>query len=453
MNWLVDCRRTEAPLSVQGLERSVMSRAWIRWSGCLGVVLMGCVGSISNKAKQTSDGDGDGQDPPGLIRADSGTDGDGTGDGDLVTPDGGMVQQPKPPPPRVNDCNGLAAEGVFEEITPPEVTAGLATTDEGGGGTFAMAVDQINQGTLYVGTRTLGVWKSTDCGSTWKHITTGRNGKEVDRGMNWTFMIDPIDPEVVYTNSGYGSNDLYKSVNGGVDWDVIWPPPGQPELAKAFVYNFANVIAIDPSNHQHILLTFHEACLAPHQSTCIAETFDGGTSWTLLDGRPGWDGREGQVIFFLENSRTWLWGSQSNGFWRSGDSGTSWEEIPGMTTSHLQSSQMIRAGNGMWYVAAADGIWRSPDGLASNWKLIPGTGPIIGGLQTNGTNMFASTCYFPNFCPAPRYLRSAESDGLTWTALPNSPKLNMGGTMGYDKAHNILYTSNLRAGLWRVVAR
>lgn len=55
----------------------------------------------------------------------------------------------------MNDCEGLAAPGVFEEITPPEVKAGIGTKQADGqtrGGPFAMAVDPVNLGTVYSGT-------------------------------------------------------------------------------------------------------------------------------------------------------------------------------------------------------------------------------------------------------------------------------------------------------------
>jgi hypothetical protein len=312
-----------------------------------------------------------------------------------------------------------------------------------------MAVDPVNLGTVYSGTLFQGVWKTTDCGAHWTKIATGSNGDDVNRGMNWTLAVDPQEPNVVYTNSGYGSNGLFKSLDGGVNWTDIWSGKSQPELAKAFTYNFANVIAIDPSDHQHILLTFHEACLAPHPATCIVESFDAGSSWRIIDGEPTWNGNEGQVIFFLDDSQTWLWGSQTNGFWRSADSGKTWQAIPGMTTSHLQGSQILRTQAGSYFAAGSDGIWTSPDGKVETWKLVPDTGPILGGLVSDGTTMYASTCYFGGFCN-PRYLRSAETDGQKWTAMP-SPMMSQGGNLGYDKAHKLLYSSNLDAGLWRVV--
>jgi photosystem II stability/assembly factor-like uncharacterized protein len=366
--------------------------------------------------------------------------------------EGNLAVAQQQPPSKVGNCASLAAEGVFEEITPPSVRASTSASANQGG-SFAITVDPANHGTVYLGTRNSKLWKTTDCGATWRLIATGKNGADINRGMNWTLAIDPMDPNVVYTNSGYGSNGLFKSPNGGVDWLVIWPPSRQPELARAFTYNFANVVALDPANHLHILLTFHESCLPPHPATCIAETLDGGSTWRLIDGNPKWKGSEGQLIYFLEDSHTWLWGSESNGFWRSNDSGTTWEAIPGMIVSHLQGSQLYRRKDGTFFLATTNGIWRSSDGKASNWRLVPNTGPLVGGLVSSDTTMYASTCYFPSFCKQVRYLSSPEDDGDTWTVMPSPDEITMGGTMGYDGRYHLLYSSNMLGGVWRVVVR
>jgi photosystem II stability/assembly factor-like uncharacterized protein len=217
------------------------------------------------------------------------------------------------------------------------------------------------------------------------------------------------------------------------------------------MYNFANVVAIDPSDNQHLLLTFHELCLEPHPDTCIAESFDGGSSWRLLDGVPEWNGNEGQVIFFMDNSQTWLWGSQNNGFWRTEDGGENWVAIEGMTTSHIQGSQVIRIADGTYYAAGSTGIWRSSDGKPDNWTLIENTGPVVGGLVTDGTNMYTSNCYFHDFCDKAQYRTSPESDGNTWTEMTTPDAIRVGGNMHYDPGHKLMYSSNLEDGLWRFV--
>jgi len=357
------------------------------------------------------------------------------------------------PPIVVGDCGQLASVGTWQRITPPDLMP--APGDEVA--SFAFAVDPVNSGTVYLGTASQHMWKSRDCGSTWTRTDTGRNGAAWDDAMNWTFVVDPIEPETVYTNSGYSrvSNGLWKSTNGGVDWDEIWPPAAQPELAAHLTYKFANVLAMDPADHRHLLLTFHEPCALAGATTCIAESVDVGATWTLIPGKIGWDGREGQLLYFLGARDRWIWGSQSNGFFRTDDGGATWTELhdeagAAFFPSHLQGAGLYRTSAGVFYLAAGNGAYRSPDGVA--WTAVAGTGPIAGGLVGDGTRLFLSRCYFGGFCtPGTDFLlTSPEADGLTWTPLV-SPEMTQGGSLGYDPGHHILYSSNGAAGFWRVV--
>ena len=104
------------------------------------------------------------------------------------------------PPIVVGDCGGLAAPGTWENITPPDIV--VPPGEELAA--FAFAVDPVNSGTVYFGTAYQRMWKTTDCGSTWVPGDTGRNGAAWEHAMNWTFLVDPIEPNVVYTNTGYG---------------------------------------------------------------------------------------------------------------------------------------------------------------------------------------------------------------------------------------------------------
>src|SRR5262245_53623080 len=94
-------------------------------------------------SSSSSDGSGDGPTTGGATGSggSAGTSGTGGASGTSgVSGTGGTAT----PPPTVNDCDGLAPAGTFEEITPPEVKAGIGTKQPDGqtrGGTFAMAVD------------------------------------------------------------------------------------------------------------------------------------------------------------------------------------------------------------------------------------------------------------------------------------------------------------------------
>jgi hypothetical protein len=375
----------------------------------------------------------------------------GTGGTAADSGSGGSAGQTSPPQV-VGDCSGLAAKGTWEQTTPPEVAAGFGKQQDYGA--FAFAVDPVNSGTVYLGTARQKVWKSTDCGSTWTHITTGRNGTVLDPGMNWTFLVDPVETNVVYTNAGYGngSNGAYRSTNGGVDWDPIWPPQSQPELADVVEYNFANTLVRDPADRKHLLLTFHAKCKAPYTESCIAETTDAGDTWRVTSGDPAMVGGEGQVVYFLDTPHTWLWASQSSGFYRTEDSGKTWARanLPGNKEAHLQGSQILHAPGGAIYLAASDGISATANG--KDWTLsFPST--LGGGLVSDGTTMYYSSYYSPNWgTDLHPYFTAPVATGAPWTPMA-SPGMTSGGTLGYDSGHHLLYSSNLGAGFWRVVVQ
>lgn len=370
--------------------------------------------TAGNSNKGTSPGDG-GQRPPGVVQM--------------------------PPKPVVADCGSLPAAGEFESILPEGVTKN-----------FAFAVDPVNLGTVYLGTDGEKIWKTTDCGATWKHINTGKNGAEISGGMNWTFIVDPINPEVLYTNSGYNNstNGAFRSKNGGVDWDLIWPP-ADGTFADLVNNDFANVFALDPTDHNHLLLTFHSICNPPYAESCIAETFNGGDTWQIVNGNPEMVGTEGQIIYFLENSQTWLWASQEGGFWRTEDGGETWAQMSNaLRQAHPQGTQLHRAKDGTFYVATWDGVARSADG--KSWALIDGTGPLAGGLVSDGTTMYMSNSfYWGSGTDLHPYFSAPESTGAPWKQMITKQGFTAGGTLGIDVEHRLLYSSNLANGFWRIV--
>ncbi len=417
---------------------------------CLTLVSLGLTacaqpGEDEDVAGDSTTGGGTTDGGPGSLATDTGADPPGatdTGSGDGVDPpgtdDGTTETGAEPPPVVVLDCDALPAAGTFESILPPGVTEN-----------FALAADPVNAGIVYLGTSHEGFWKSEDCGSTWVHISTGVGGDLVDAGRNWSLVVDPIEPETVYTVSGYGHNGALRSDNGGVDWTVVWPPPDGSH-AGIVSYDFANMLAIDPGDHEHLLLTFHAGCSAPYEESCIAETFDRGQTWSLVSGDPAMVGFEGQVIYFLDDASTWLWASQSSGFWRTADSGQSWTQVAAMMNeAHPQGSQLYRAADGTFYVAAVEGVFRSSDGI--DWSLVPDTGPLAGGLVGDGETMYLSNNFYwdwgTNLNP---YLFAPEATGAPWTPLAGSPPLTAGGSLAIDTAHRVLYSSNLGAGFWRV---
>jgi hypothetical protein len=327
--------------------------------------------------------------------------------------------------------------------------AGNAPCPYGG----SLAMNPIDTATLYAGSCNEGIWKSTDCGASWVHINTGMNGAVLDGGRQWTFQIDPTNPDVLYTNSGYGSmsNGAFKSTDGGVNWQQIWPP-ADPALQNVVQYDFVGKIVMDPADHTHLLLSFHATCAAPHSQACFAESADAGGSWHFIEGDPSWNGGEGQAVYFLDGSTTWLWGSQANGLWRTTDAGAHWSPVTDAMAQGHAAGQLYRAKTGVFYLPVLNGILRSPDGVT--WNLVPNSGNIMFGAVGDGTTMFASRGFpwDPSTVLYEPFWTSPESDGQTWTQL-DSPMLSNGGELAYDKTRNILYSADLGAGFWRVVTK
>lgn len=345
------------------------------------------------------------------------------------------------PPHVVTPCDKLAAVGTWENITP----AGIDLSTYGAVGVTFNPSDSSN---VYLGTTKSGLHKSTDCGATWSHLDTGTLAADIDKGATLA-LLDPIDPKVLYTFSLYGTNGFFKSTNGGVDFTQIL----SPTITKYAPYGgFVGGYAMDPGNHLHLLVTWHQVCEAPYTSACFAETKDGGATWTMRNGNPSWNGGEGAAMQFLD-SKTWLFSSASNGMWRTTDEGMTWTQVPGATISH-GVGQLYHSPNGPYFLGSANGVLYSADG--ATWSLVPNSGNLIAGVVGDGTTVWASAAfpYNPGAHPPPfqPYVSALESAPMMWTTF-GSPQMTSGGFLAYDPDHHLLYSANYWEGLWRVVVK
>jgi hypothetical protein len=354
---------------------------------------------------------------------------------------GGSGGNQEPPPHMVRACDSLEPVGVWEDITPPGVNLD-------GFGVPVIAVDPSDTSIIYVGTDKSGIHKSTDCGATWVHIDTGTLGAELDTGTIWV-VIDPIEPNVLYANSLYGINGFFKSTNGGVDWTQVL----SEEVRMYAPYGgFVGGIAIDPDDHLHVLVSWHQVCGAPYTSACYAQTRDGGATWVMRDGDPSWQGGEGAFLDML-GGNVWLFSSASNGLWRSTDQGESWAKIPDVQVAHA-GGQLYRSPNGDVFLGSGNGVLHSED-AGLTWTLLPGSGSLVSGVAGDGRNIWSSSSYpyNPGDRPGPHapFMRATEGDPRSWSSF-DSPEMTSGANrMFYDPDHKLLYTANWWEGVKRVV--
>jgi len=326
-------------------------------------------------------------------------------------------------------------------------------------GVNAVLLDPNHAGTVYLGTSQQGIWKSTDCGSTFIHVNVGTSGPKcgwdnkycsqvLDTGRNWTMAADPIDSDIIYSNSGFGmyTAGLLKSENGGTDWRPIWPPQNVAADTYKGAPDFVGSMTLDPDDHLHIVIDFHENCSAPHTPLCLAETKDGGETWRIVDTDPamGVFNAHDALHSILDNGHTWLY-TANGSFWRTADSGASWNKVADLKFH----SGVFHAPDKSMYIGCEYGIAHSTDGIT--WSLMQSPGQLVSNLVSDGKSIFAS-----NFAVCSDWDKdlhpylSAPVAGGTFTPFA-SPGFTQGGALALDPDHRILYSSNCQAGFWRTV--
>ncbi|CAN5716470.1 hypothetical protein BH23CHL5_BH23CHL5_09940 [soil metagenome] len=174
-----------------------------------------------------------------------------------------------------------------------------------------------------------GVYRSTDAGSTWKHL-----GLKETRGIG-KVRVHPQDSNTVLVAAfghAHGPNPergLYRSTNDGDDWELV---------LKVSDDAGANDVSIDPTNPRVIYVSFWEARRTPHSLTSggpgcrLFRSVDGGTSWIDLSERPGMPkgllGKIGIAVSPAKAGRIWaIVENENGGVFRSDDHGDSWARL------------------------------------------------------------------------------------------------------------------------------
>jgi hypothetical protein len=385
----------------------------------------------------------------------------GPADG-AATIDSTIYYPPQPPPPDPCIDAGTCPPGAWVNVTPSGVK--LDPNYAGGGGNFGVMdvlVDPVRPEDVYAFVCYQGVWKSTDYGLTWGKIDTGTNSSHIESGRPWTAAIDPNPhrnpamPPTMYTVDGYGDQlGVYKSTDGGVNWSYYGVNNTQG-TASSDVYS----LDVDPYDSNHLIAGFHDVGLS--------ESKDGGVTWKTIPV-PSNFGVSVYAWFVLSGSAattsgTWLtqaqWNNNTNGMWRTTNSGATWTQVQRMLEHGHGSSQVYQDGQGNIYASGNGGpagvIFRSTD-YGQTWS------PTMSNMIPQN-NVFGTPNYIYATFPAAitgnnsqHLQRSPGSDGINWsdwnpiapTGMTNGAK-RAGVT--FDGQHYVIVTGNWSAGIWRYV--
>lgn len=346
------------------------------------------------------------------------------------------------------------AAAIWEDVTPKAVELDPSAFGNFNYGILQVAVAPDDPTTVYFTTSYQGLWKSTNSGDTWKKINTGVNSDKIDQGRGGTFIIDPVEPNVMYLSSGYGALGIWKSINGGVDWDPLFTDdakhnPTRPINPSGDFNPDIATFDLDPADHLHLVAAFHDVPWKGYADAGFVETLDGGLTWKLVPPTAGMG--NGQCIYFLNDSATWLSESNnpSSGIWRTTNSGKTFKRVAD-SSNHYGACQIYR-GDKVFYIGTGSGVYRSSDNGAT-WAEVSHLGAIQG-IVGDGTHLWASGPYAPSnlYNPTQRTLESPGNVG--WHLYGDQQFRYSANSLAVDIEHNILYAAAWNAGVLRLVTQ
>ena len=149
----------------------------------------------------------------------------------------------------------------------------------------AVQADPNNPGTIYTAFGSGGLWKTINNGLTWNCIF--ENMPSLGIG---DFALAPSDPNTIYVGTGESLKKarnftmpgvgIYKSVDGGTNWNYI----GLPDT-----YHIGEIV-VHPNNQDIVLVAALGHFWTPNSNRGVFRTEDGGKTWShvlYLDDKTG----------------------------------------------------------------------------------------------------------------------------------------------------------------------
>jgi len=260
----------------------------------------------------------------------------------------------------------------------------LGGNEDGRGAGERLVIDPAHHGTLLLGTRKNGLWRSTDYGVTWHQVSSFpvKDGASSGGGISFV-TYGPADSKTIYVGVADRSTSLYRSTDGGSTWQAV---PGQPtgQLPQHGVVSGDGSLYLTYTNN-----------LGPNGVTA-------GSVWKYTPARGAWknispsqgsygfsglavDPRKPSTVMVTTLDRWW----PEDEIYRTADGGTTWKALADKSVRNASAAPYVGTGVGHWMTALAidpfdsghvlygtgNGIWRSKDvsandsGGTSHWTV------------------------------------------------------------------------------------
>jgi hypothetical protein len=324
--------------------------------------------------------------------------------------------------------------GMFVNISPPGVPFDSNATAL----TQGMTIDPCNPATIYVCVVDAehGIYRSSDGGGTWTRL-------DYVGGCPIRVRVNPENPLHLYVGDGVrgGNNGFFYTTDGGVTWTL---PQGFKDFADEGGSYDVYHVEPDPADFSHVLVSFHSGWKGEVENGVI-ESFDAGVTWRKA-GLPGAGAEDGTDVYFLYepkqgigNAQTWLFATQGNGHFRTTNSGETWTKVTDVSMQHGGGAKYYGKG-GVLYISSSQGVLKSTDNGETFTKI--GLGQAYLSVIGDGTRLFAGQHFNA------RFVTALESNDTEWTEF-NMQDFDEGPfEMAVDPVNQILYSANIRAGVY-----
>ena len=334
-------------------------------------------------------------------------------------------------------------------------------------GSEVVDIVKAADGTLYAGTYSLGVLRSTDSGQSWTFASYNLENPYI-----MLIASHPTDEKKLFVTTNGG---IYASYDGALTWVRIGKEFfGESEFWKDISHFHG--IAFDPQNPEQIYIGGGGDQYTPKGAGIIISS-DGGKTWR--ESNEGFvtdvhvskivvDKKNPAIVYATTQGATNFQDKTGNGsgVFKSTDYGSTWKKInSGLGTVETNTFAIAPNNNDVLYLGTDnDGAYQSNDGGAS-WKkmLIPvsdlpetyGVGDIV--IDSRNNKIYVATVdYFRLFIDRGLIgdygIYVSEDGGKTWSAFNDGLQHNGVYALELDEEKGILYAGTRGGGVyWRDV--
>lgn len=244
-----------------------------------------------------------------------------------------------------------------------------------GGRTNALAINPLNPNTIYLGSASGGLWRTTTAGigaDAWEQVMTGFPVL----GVN-AIAINPLDTNILYIGTGevYGyqrsiGGTVIRTTRGSYGIGILKTTNSGLSWTKSLDWSYnqqrgVQALKLNPLNPHTIYAATTEG---------ILKSQDAGTTWTnVLPVLMGID----IVIHLTDTNRVMVscgnLGSTGTGLYRTTDGGSSWTQLSGGLPSFTGKTHLaiFRSNPNIVFASIADslegqGIWQTID-FGTTW--------------------------------------------------------------------------------------